>query len=225
MSGERSREDHIVASWHRNAAPWTEAVRGCAIESRRLVTDRAIIDAVLDRNPSRVLDIGCGEGWLARRLGELGLEVTGIDVVPELIQRARERGGTYVVASYEEVARGVPGGRFDLAVCNFSLLGKDSVDTLCGAMASLLEPAGTLVVQTLHPLVACGGEPYVDGWRVGSWAGCGTGFSDPAPWYFRTLGGWLSLFRDHGLRLVDLREPLHPVTRMPVSAIFVVTPA
>jgi len=108
MSGERSREDHIVASWHRNAAPWTEAVRGCAIESRRLVTDRAIIDAVLDRNPSRVLDIGCGEGWLARRLGELGLEVTGIDVVPELIQRARERGGTYVVASYEEVARGVP---------------------------------------------------------------------------------------------------------------------
>ena len=28
-------------------------------------------------------------------------------------------------------------------------------------------------------------------------------FSDPAPWYFRTIGGWIDSFRRSGLRLVE----------------------
>ena len=146
-------------------------------------------------------------------------------MVGELVERARERGGHFYVASYEEVARGVLGAGFDLVVCNFSLLGKESVETFWRAMPSLLGPAGRLVVQTLHPVLACGDQPYVDGWRPGTWAGFGGDFADPAPWYFRTFGGWFSLFRAHGLRVVELREPLHPVTRTAASLIFVAAPA
>ncbi len=40
------------------------------------------------------LDVGCGEGYLARRLAERGLEVTAIDVDPEAIARARTQGHT-----------------------------------------------------------------------------------------------------------------------------------
>lgn len=58
----------ILDAWRRNAAPWTAAVRGRQIESRRLMTDRAMVDAVLGRAPRSVLDLGCGEGWLARAL-------------------------------------------------------------------------------------------------------------------------------------------------------------
>jgi len=47
----------IVDSWHKNAAPWTAAVRESQIESRKLVTDRAIVDAVLSRSPATALDI------------------------------------------------------------------------------------------------------------------------------------------------------------------------
>jgi hypothetical protein len=109
----------------------------------------------------------------------------------------------------------------DAVVCNFSLLGKESVEATCVAMASLLTPGGVLIVQTLHPLVACGEAPYEDGWREGSWQGFNSQFSDPPPWYFRTLGSWVALLRDSGMYLQSMLEPRHPLTGRPVSVIFV----
>jgi len=51
-------DEKIVDSWHTNATPWTSAVREQRIESRKLVTDRAIVDAVISRKPTSVLDLG-----------------------------------------------------------------------------------------------------------------------------------------------------------------------
>ena len=73
MSNDHLSDASIVDSWHKNASPWTDAVRGNQIESRALITNRAIIEAVLSRSPRTVLDIGCGEGWLVRALGEHGV--------------------------------------------------------------------------------------------------------------------------------------------------------
>ena len=109
----------------------------------------------------------------------------------------------------------------DVVVANFSLIGKESVDNLIAAVPSMLAPSGALVIQTLHPLVATGDLPYVDGWRDGSWAGFGADFSDPAPWYFRTLETWANLLRETGFRLDELREPLHPTSQKPASVIFI----
>jgi len=212
----------IVDSWRRNAQAWTAAVRDRRIESRTLVTDRAIVDAVLSRSPRYVLDIGCGEGWLGRALAASGVELLGIDVVPSLIAQAQAGGGgDFRVASYEQLTAGALGISADVVVCNFSLLGKESVDAVCAAMPLLLGTHGSFIIQTLHPIVACGERPYRDGWREGSWAGFGAEFTDPAPWYFRTLGSWLQLLRKHRLRLLELREPLHPRSGLPASVIFI----
>lgn len=212
----------IIDSWHGNALPWTRAVREGRIESRRLVTDRAILDAVLARAPRSVLDLGCGEGWLAHALAGAGIEVTGIDAVPALIEQARAGGpGDFRTMSYEDFATGQLDARFDAVVCNFSLLGEDAAEQAVAAARSLLNPGGAVLVQTLHPLVACGDQPYRDGWRNGSWAGFGAEFSDPAPWYFRTVESWTKLFWRHALRLAELREPLHPATDKPASIVFI----
>jgi 2-polyprenyl-3-methyl-5-hydroxy-6-metoxy-1,4-benzoquinol methylase len=214
--------DHqIVDSWKRNAAPWTHAVRGKEIESRRLVTDRAILDAALACEPSTVIDLGCGEGWLSLALMRNGIGVTAVDVVPALVLAAQQAGVIDSrVLSYEEIAAGKLDLRADLVICNFSLLGKESVDALLRAVPTLLKPTGTLLVQTLHPLAACGDLPYVDGWRPGSWAGFSDAFRDAPPWYFRTLSSWLDLLRTSGLTLQALQEPLDPRTGKPASVIF-----
>ncbi|BES73362.1 hypothetical protein RE428_43800 [Marinobacter nanhaiticus D15-8W] len=215
-------DEKVIDAWSRNASQWTDAVRGRHIESRERVTNRAIVDAVLGYSPQSVLDVGCGEGWLVRALSERVNTVVGVDAIPSLIERARAAGaGDYRQATYEEIALGAVDGTFDVVVCNFSLIGRTSVEQLFSAIPSLLSPQGVLIVQTLHPASSCGDLPYQDGWREGSWAGFGAGFTDPAPWYFRTLGSWVALFRESRFQLFDMREPIHPTTCKPASVIFI----
>ncbi|QNK01542.1 class I SAM-dependent methyltransferase [Dyella telluris] len=213
-------ETRILDAWHDNAAAWERAVREGRIESRKLVTDQAVIDAVLARSPRSVIDVGCGEGWLARALAAEGVPVLGVDAIPALVEAARAKGGgEFRVLTYDDLAAGVLEARADVVVCNFSLLGGSSVDALLAAVPPLLAPGGVLVVQTLHPLVAEVGA-YADGWREGSWVGCGEGFGQAAPWYFRTLAGWVASFATAGLSLEELIEPIHPHTGRPASVIF-----
>jgi 2-polyprenyl-3-methyl-5-hydroxy-6-metoxy-1,4-benzoquinol methylase len=211
-------DEKIIDSWNKNTAPWVEAVRNGEIESRLLVTNQAIVDAVRSLSPASGLDIGCGEGWLVRALD--GVAMLGVDVVPGLVEAARRAGGgDFRAMSYEDIAAGRLDVQVDVAICNFSLLGEASVAGLFRAAPSYLKPGGTLVVQTMHPVVACGDAPYLEGWREGSWAGFNQGFTDPPPWYFRTLASWVRLFSEHGLQLRELREPLHPNTGKPASLI------
>jgi SAM-dependent methyltransferase len=215
-------DEKIITSWGKNTAPWVAAVRKGEIESRLLVTNQAIVDAVRSACPADApatgLDIGCGEGWLVRALD--GIAMTGVDVVPGLVEAARRAGGgDFRVMSYEDIAGGRLDLQVDVAICNFSLLGDESVAGLFRAAPAYLKPGGTLIVQTMHPVVACGDAPYADGWREGSWAGFNDGFTDPPPWYFRTLASWVRLFSDNGLQLRELREPLHPKTGRPASLI------
>ena len=215
-------DEQVIEAWRENASPWTDAVRGKTIESRNLVTDSAIVDAVMRRNPKTVFDIGCGEGWLSRTVTGRGVTCVGVDVVPELIERARVLGGgEFSVASYEEIGAGQVQGNFDVAVANFSLIGGEAVDALVRRVPQLLNPGGAFIIQTPHPAIAGGDLPYVDGWREGSWAGCGDKFGRAAPWYFRTIESWVKLLRESGLQLVEVREPQHPLNKKPASLILI----
>lgn len=207
MSSNPLCDRRIVESWGKNAEPWTRAVREKQIDSRRQVTDQAIVEAVLSRSPKSLLDIGCGEGWLARELSARHIDVLGVDVTAQLIEEARRAGGgEFRVISYEDIAAGRFKASVDAAVCNFALPGKESVDSLFRSIASLLNGHGSFVVQTLHPVMACGDHPYRDGWREGSWDGFSSDFTDPAPWYFRTLESRIRLFTKNNFRMLDLRN-------------------
>lgn len=215
-------EQAILDAWHANAVPWTRAVRGHAIASRRLVTDRAILDVVLAGDPRSAIDLGCGEGWLVRALTGQGIDALGVDAVPALIAAATAAGaGQFLTLDYAAIASGRLQARADVVICNFSLLGDESTIGLLRAVPGLLDRGGRLIVQTLHPLTACGDGDYRNGWRPGSWQGCGEGFGDAAPWYFRTCSGWVDALAGAGLRLERLVEPGYPDHARPASLILV----
>jgi 2-polyprenyl-3-methyl-5-hydroxy-6-metoxy-1,4-benzoquinol methylase len=218
-------EQTLRASWDLNAAAWTEAVRGGGIPSRRAGTDAAIVEAVARVPGRRVLDVGCGEGWLARALAARGREVVGVDGSAALVERAREAGGgTFRVLGYYEIQAdpGLLGGPYDAVVCNFALLG-ERVAPLLRALSTTLAPGGRLLVQTVHPFTACGDAPYRDGWRTEDFAGFACPFPAAMPWYFRTVGSWLAEARSAGLDVADMEEPLHPETGRPLSLILALT--
>jgi 2-polyprenyl-3-methyl-5-hydroxy-6-metoxy-1,4-benzoquinol methylase len=213
-------EQQILDCWFENAGPWVDAIRNQEIASRVLTTNQAITSAVLATRPASVIDVGCGEGWLVRRLLALGIAARGLDVVPELVESAARQGGEFAVASYEDIGRGAVDWRADTVSCNFALIGKDSTERLLRGVPRLLNPGGSFIVQTLHPAEACGTLAYQDGWRQGSWDGFNQRFVNAAPWYFRTLESWRALFAATGLRLVSEHWPVHTRTGKPASVVF-----
>lgn len=212
----------IIESWKTNVTPWVSAIRNNEIESRLLITNNAIINTVIESEAKSVLDVGCGEGWLVRELETLGIFSLGVDVVPEFIHSALEEGnGRFKTIPYENLSYETLNEKFDVVVCNFSLLGKESVISLFENIPFLLNEGGSFIIQTIHPVVGCDASEYKDGWREGSWVGFSDKFKDPAPWYFRTLETWKQLFIDNGFTSNKIIEPFNETTQTPASIIFV----
>ncbi len=218
-------DEQILESWQKNISPWIDAIQNKQIESRVLITDKAIVEMVVSVSgngiPGKsVLDIGCGEGWLARTLITSGLSVTGIDAVQGLVDKAKALGeGDFHVLEYEQFSDRTIPQQYDIAVCNFSLMGNESVEHLFKVLPSILSEGGTFIIQTLNPHSGCGEDPYVDGWREGSWDGFNHDFRDPAPWYFRTIESWIQLFINNGFVLTEFKEPINRRTGKPASLV------
>jgi 2-polyprenyl-3-methyl-5-hydroxy-6-metoxy-1,4-benzoquinol methylase len=214
-------ETTLLHSWQLNAQAWIEAIRNGRIDSRLQVTDQAILLAILGRQPGRVLDLGCGEGWLLRALADRGIEAVGVDGEATLVAAARAAGSSQVhLASYDQLADATVdiGSGYDLICANFALLHQDIIPLLA-AMNALLAPAGALVIQTLHPWTAAAGN-YQDGWREETFAGL-EGQWQPMPWYLRTLSSWVNALDMAGFRLAGLQEPQHPQSPVPQSLLLV----
>jgi SAM-dependent methyltransferase len=228
VSDDATEAARLLRSWDANADAWSEAVRGGAIESRRVATDAAILGAIRGQAPRRLLDVGCGEGWLCRAFSEDPVTCVGVDGSAALIARAAQAGGgTFIALTYEALAEAPDAlgeGDFDLIVCNFALLGEDLVPLL-RSLGRLLASGGTLLIQTVHPWSARGDGPYRDGWRTERFDGFGGAFAEPMPWYFRTLSSWLELLRDGGYDLRTLAEPSHPATGEPLSLLLHAAPS
>jgi len=218
-NGELRRSLH--RSWEENGRVWAQAIADKTIDSRVQVTDVAIVAAIRTLRPRRVLDLGCGEGWLCRQLTAAGIAVTGVDASEALLSVARGYGLTSCqCADYGALTadpRLCP-GPFDVAVFNFALLDDQGLVALRAA-AQRLDKGGHVLIQTLHPLAA--GPPYRDGWREERFEAFSTADWTPMPWYFRTLTSWLNLFNDGGFLVRSLDEPASDdATRPPASVIF-----
>jgi SAM-dependent methyltransferase len=103
--------------------------------------------AVAEGQPSRVLEVGPGEGELAGRIQrELGCDVVAIDQSERMIELTRDRG---IDARLGDV-RDLPfdDAEFDCAVAAWMLYHVAEIDVALGELARVLRPNGRLVTVT-----------------------------------------------------------------------------
>lgn len=108
---------------------------------------------------AKVLEIGCGPGVLSIRLAEAGFDVTGLDLDPAMIERARANadrslpGGrsepTFVVGDVAHLP--FPDGTFDRVVSTFSMHHWSDRAAGLNEIARVLTPSGTALVWDLKP--------------------------------------------------------------------------
>jgi 2-polyprenyl-3-methyl-5-hydroxy-6-metoxy-1,4-benzoquinol methylase len=215
--------EQLLELWGASALPWADAVRGGGIESRRLCTDAAVINAVQRHQPQQVLDVGCGEGWLTRALLQRGTASAVCDAIPALVSSAQAAGGEFFVASFADLLAGPrhanPALATALWVCNFSLFHEHDAAQFLAAATRHLLPQGHVVIQTLHANAAqgCTEGSAPEGWQPGGWGSCGSGFGPPIAWYFRNTPSWAQLFAQAGFDAVQIEEPRHPTTGQALS--------
>ncbi|UII75302.1 methyltransferase domain-containing protein [Flagellimonas sp. HMM57] len=186
----------IISSWEKNAAEWIKVIQGDSIPSRKY-TNAAILDIISKIACEKIVDVGCGEGWLTRELSKLGLDAVGLDAIEQLLVEARKKGSEdYHTFTFEDIIAGktIPNAPFDVAVFNFCLYLGEDLETLLKKTLDGISDNGTLLIQTLHPFsLVQNGLPYKSQWLSDSWKGLPGHFKDGHAWYARTFEDWTAL--------------------------------
>ena len=102
------------------------------------------------------LEIGCGEGRVARDLTTRGHRVTAIDSAPTLLAAARaaDPDGHYLLADGADLP--VDDASFDLVVAYNSLMDVQDMPGTVAEAARMLESGGRLCACVTHPLMDAG---------------------------------------------------------------------
>ena len=92
MSSEGDSTSEVIRQhWDRRAGSFdNEGGHGLVSDAQRQAW-LELLSSVAGDAPLDALDVGCGTGFLAMRLAELGHRVTGIDLSPQMLERARAK--------------------------------------------------------------------------------------------------------------------------------------
>jgi len=155
---ERPASNDLAAAWERNAADWVFFTRHPAeLDSHYHRYHRNLFLELVPPPSGRTLDLGCGEGRLARDLAALGHDVVGVDRSPTLLAAARESSPELEFHQADAAALPFDDGSFRLVLAFMSLQDMDELDGAIGEAARVLAAGGRLCLAVVHPLNSAGG--------------------------------------------------------------------
>jgi len=104
-----------------------------------------VLELVPAGRPLKILDVGCGPGWVAAELRRRGHHVTGVDLVAD--EAIGERTDRFFVA---DVERGLPdevGEGYDVVIAADVIEHVRNPDELLADLAGRMDPTGTIIAS------------------------------------------------------------------------------
>jgi SAM-dependent methyltransferase len=139
----------------------------------------------------RILDLGCGDGFLTKKLADLGCAVVGVDASAAQVDAARKLGLDARVLDAESLPFE---GEFDAVFSNATLHWMKDPDAAIDGAWRALKPGGRFVGE-------CGGEGCIAQVRGGldrALARRGHRIEDHNPWFFASAEGYAGRLRARG---------------------------
>lgn len=151
--------------WENSAQAWIESMGEQGERGdwgRQNVLDPVMMARVANGKFASALDVGCGEGRFCRMLKAAGLNPTGIDPTPQLLEVARRRdpSGDYRLGRAEQLD--LEASSFDLVVSYITLVDIPDFRAAIREMARVLKPGGSLLMANLTGFTsACADRGWV----------------------------------------------------------------
>jgi SAM-dependent methyltransferase len=207
-------------SWEANAQWWQEGfTEGADPEYEEQILPMAA--AALD-GCGLVLDVGCGEGQLARlvRAGQ----AVGVDPTWAQISVAHQRAGGPVYGQAEAAALPFRAASFDAVVACLVFEHIADVDRAIAEVARVVRPGGRFLFFLNHPLLQTPGSGWIDDqilyppeqyWRIGPYLVEDESLEEVdkgvhIPFIHRPLHRYVNALAANGLHIVRMEEPVPP---------------
>lgn len=154
MSVTQTQRPDLAAVKGRQRQTWASGDYS-AVAARVVPMAEKLVEAADLQAGQRVLDVACGSGNAALAAARCGCEVTGIDYVPELLERGRARAAAegleveFAEGDAEDLR--FPDGAFDAVLSVVGVMFTPDQERAAAELARVCRPGGTIAVANWTP--------------------------------------------------------------------------
>lgn len=199
--------------WRKNANFWIKIIRQNLDPYRAKVTNRAVLEIFKKEGKMKILDAGCGEGYLCRLLAKQGHKLTGIDFCPDLIEAAQKLekekplGIKYLSGDFR--ATNLPAGSFNAIVSHQTIHEINNPQKAFQEFKRLLKKKGRLVLLFIHPCFDVEPEKYFAKVKIKKSYYLVSGIKSPSSYFYLhlPLSQWTAYLKKGGFTIKKIEEP------------------
>lgn len=193
------------------------------------IINPCLMDLVGETTGKTVLDLGCGEGHLARQLVDMtsrNIRIIAVDASAKMIQIAKKSADYADCVTFQQADAGdlakFESDSFDIAICNMALMDIKNYRQAIQEVSRTLKPGGVFVFSILHPCFFTPGSEWLrdQGGRISAWkvdnyhlglawkSTVKSGMKKKTYCFHRTLEDYCAVLGECGFAIVGIREPI-----------------
>lgn len=214
--------------WKKNADFWTKIIREKLDPYRLKITNKAILESLKDKRNLKILDAGCGEGYLCRTLAKQGHQVFGIDFCPKLIEAAKDLenknslGIKYSIGDFRKT--NFSSSFFDVILSNQTIHEIENPEKAFKEFSRILKRERRLILLFLHPCFEINPQKlknmslamtYFQKNKIKKGRYLVGKIKSPSPFFYLhlPLSKWIEIITKSGFLIRKIEEP-HPSLRI-----------